>query len=93
MMVESLTGGVAALQALLREFGFDASFVNRFTAVLRPNWSTIVVFVRHTTGDKLLPELSEHGGIVFQTPIYEQIEANLSNLIAQSMIQTAMQAP
>ena len=87
MMVESLAGGVATLHTLLSEMGFDASFVNRLTAMLRPNWSTIVVFVRHTTGDKLLPDLSKFGGIVLQTPIYDQIETNIFRATAQAAAQ------
>jgi uncharacterized membrane protein len=91
MMIESLAGGVAALHALLNELGFDVSFVNRITAMLRPDWSTILVFVRHTPGDKLLPELSKYGGIVLQTPVCGELEANIYRAMARPIIQAAIQ--
>jgi uncharacterized membrane protein len=82
MIIASLAKGMDALQRLLRELGFEEAFVNRFTTLLQPNWSTIVIFVRHTAAERFLPALSRFGGgIVLQTAITEYIESNVHNAL------------
>jgi len=82
MMIASLAKSLDSLQRLLRDLGFEETFVNRFTTLLQPNWSTIVIFVRYTAAERFLPALSRFGGgIVLQTAITEYSELRVHDAL------------
>src|SRR6201995_1497630 len=53
----------------LTDVGVDDNFLRDLGAKLKPNGAAVIVLVRRSTPDKVLPEIAQYGGEVIQTSL------------------------
>jgi uncharacterized membrane protein len=59
------------------DYGVDDQFLKRLGAELPEGGAALIVLVRSSTPDKLLPRIQEHGGTVIQSSLDEEAEERL----------------
>jgi uncharacterized membrane protein len=74
MAVGAAAGGAAGA---LTDVGVDDKFLKELGTHLGDNGAAIVVLVRQSTPDKVLPRISHYGGEVIQSSLDDETEAQL----------------
>jgi uncharacterized membrane protein len=74
MAIGAATGGAVGAAA---DVGVDDKFMKELGSKLEPNHSALIVLVRRSTPDKVLPRISEYGGHVIQTSLSTEAEDSL----------------
>ena len=72
---------------IIGKYGVDPDFVARFVDQMAPGSSAIVVLVRKSTPEKVLPQISKFGGNVMRTSLPKEKEAQLEQTLAQGPAQ------
>jgi uncharacterized membrane protein len=74
MAVGAAAGGTAGA---LTDVGVDDKFMKGLGANLKDGGAAVVVLVRQSTPDKVLPRISQYGGEVVQSSLDDETEARL----------------
>jgi uncharacterized membrane protein len=74
MAVGAAAGGAAGA---LTDVGVDDKFLKELGTNLGDNGAAVVVLVRQSTPDKVLPRISHYGGEVIQSSLDDEAEAQL----------------
>jgi uncharacterized membrane protein len=74
MAVGAATGGA---MGALTDAGVDDSFLKDLGQELQPNTAAVIVLVRESTPDKVLPRISPYGGRVIHSSLSDEAEARL----------------
>ena len=74
MAVGAAAGGAAGA---LTDVGVDDKFMKDLGANLKDGGAAVVVLVRQSTPDKVLPRISQYGGEVVQSSLDDETEARL----------------
>ena len=74
MAVGAAAGGAAGA---LTDVGVDDKFMKNLGAQLASGGAAVVVLVRQSTPDKVLPRVSQYGGEVIQSSLDSETEAQL----------------
>ncbi len=74
MAIGAAAGGAAGA---LTDLGVDDRFMKDLGASLTPGGAAVIVLVRKSTPDKVLPRISEYGGHVVQTSLSHEAEERL----------------
>jgi uncharacterized membrane protein len=74
MAVGAAAGGAAGA---LTDVGVDDKFMKDLGETLQDNGAALVVLVRQSTPDKVLPRISQYGGEVIQSSLDDETEARL----------------
>jgi uncharacterized membrane protein len=77
-------GGIGALVGHFKNYGIDKEFVENLRAELTPATSALVVLVRSSTPERVLPEIAPYGGTVVQTTLSSESEAKLQEALQQA---------
>jgi uncharacterized membrane protein len=80
MAVGAAAGG---LSGSLTDLGVDDRFVKDLGTNLDEGGAAVIVLVRRSTPDKVLPRIKEYGGHVLQTSLSEEAEDNLRAAIGE----------
>lgn len=79
----AIGAGTGALGGKLSDIGMDDRFAKDLGQRLQPGTSAVLVLVRRSTPDKVLPELQQYGGQVLQTSLPHDAEQRLRAALAQ----------
>lgn len=79
----AIGAGAGALGGKLSDIGVDDRFAKDLAQRLQPGTSAVLVLVRRSTPDKVLPELQQYGGQVLQTSLPHDAEQRLRAALAQ----------
>jgi uncharacterized membrane protein len=79
----SLGAGTGAIAGHWSDFGIDDAFIKELGASLQPNTSAIIVLVRRSTPDKVVPEVGRYGGKVIRTSLSSETETKLQDALNQ----------
>ena len=80
MAIGAATGAAAGA---LTDVGVDDKFMKTLGASARQQGgAALVVLVRHSTPDKVLPRISQYGGEVIQSSLDNETEARLEAALA-----------
>jgi len=79
MAVGAAAGGAAGA---LTDVGVDDNFVKNLGAQLQSGGAAVVVLVRQSTPDKVLPRISQYGGEVIQSSLDNETEAHLQEALS-----------
>jgi uncharacterized membrane protein len=82
MAVGAAAGGAAGK---LTDVGVDDSFMKELGAKLGEGGAAVVVLVRRSTPDKVLPRIKEYGGHVVQTSLTEEAEESLRTALGEQV--------
>jgi uncharacterized membrane protein len=74
MAVGAATGGITGKMV---DVGVDDSFLKELGEKLEPGMAAVIVLVRRSTPDKVIPAVSEYGGTVLQSSLDNEAEARL----------------
>jgi len=78
MAVGAASGAVAGK---LTDVGVDDSFLKELGEKLEPGNAAVIVLVRRSTPDKVIPEIQRYGGTVLQSSLDDDAEARLSEAL------------
>jgi uncharacterized membrane protein len=81
MAVGAAAGGAAGAAS---DTGIDDQFMKSLGERLAPGGAALIVLVRESTPDKVLPEIQRFGGEVIQTSLSDESESRLSEALAAS---------
>ena len=70
-----------AVTGKLTDVGVDDSFLKELGEKLEPGMAAVIVLVRRSTPDKVLPEISRFGGTMLQSSLDDDAEARLSEAL------------
>ena len=73
----AIGGAAGAAGGALSDIGVDDDFARNLGDRLEPGTAALLVLVRQSTPDKVLPEIQRYGGHVLQTSLSDEAEANL----------------
>ena len=79
MAVGAASGGAAGAMS---DFGVDDKFMKELAGGLEPGSAAMIVLVRESTPDKVLPRISPYGGRVVHTSLSDDLEAQLREALA-----------
>ena len=65
----AIGGAAGAAAGAASDFGVDDNFLKELGEKLQPGNAAVLVLVRESTRDKVLPAISQHGGHVIQTSL------------------------
>ena len=65
----------------LTDVGVDDSFLKELGEKLEPGMAAVIVLVRRSTPDKVLPEIQRFGGTVLQSSLDNDAETRLSEAL------------
>lgn len=82
MAVGAAAGGAAGA---LTDIGVDDSFMKELGTRLREGDAAVIVLVRRSTPDKVLPRISEYGGHVLQTSLSQDAEDSLRAALGETV--------
>lgn len=83
-LLGALVGGAAgAAVGALTDVGVDDSFARQLGDQLEPGRAALLVLVRQSTPDKILPHLKQYGGRVLQTSLSEDAEERLREAVGE----------
>jgi uncharacterized membrane protein len=74
MAVGAASGGAAGAMS---DMGVDDAFMKRLGEDLQPGAAALIVLVRESTPDKVLPRISKYGGNVIHTSLSEEADERL----------------
>jgi uncharacterized membrane protein len=66
----------------LADVGVDDKFMKELGSKLEPGNAALIVLVRRSTPDKVLPRIQEHGGHVIQSSLDQEAEDRLQAALA-----------
>jgi uncharacterized membrane protein len=73
----AIGAGAGALAGKLSDIGVDDSFAKELAERLEPRTSALLVLVRRSTPERVLPEIKHFGGTVLQTSLSPDAEERL----------------
>ena len=79
MAIGAATGAAAGA---LTDVGVDDKFIKTLGEKLAEGGAALVVLVRQSTPDKVLPRISQYGGEVIQSSLDNETEARLEAALA-----------
>jgi uncharacterized membrane protein len=79
MAIGAASGGAAGA---LTDVGVDDKFMKELAAELKPGSAAIIVLVRESTPDKVLPRISPFGGTVIHSSLSDEAETRLQEALA-----------
>jgi uncharacterized membrane protein len=82
MAVGAAAGGAAGA---MTDLGVDDKFMKNLGAELRPGSAALVLLVRESTPDKVLPRVSQYGGRVVHTSLSDEAEAHLREALGETV--------
>jgi uncharacterized membrane protein len=80
MAIGAASGGAAGA---LTDVGVDDNFLKELGNKLTPGSAALIVLVRDSTPDKVIPRISQYGGHVLQSSLSDDAEAELDAALAQ----------
>jgi uncharacterized membrane protein len=83
MAIGAAAGGATGAIA---DVGVDNKFVENLGSELAPGSAALVVLVRESTPDEVLPRISAHGGRVIHSSLSEEAEAQLSAALSAAAV-------
>ena len=81
MAVGAASGGAAGA---ITDVGVDDSFMKRLGEDLQPGTAAVIVLVRDSTPDKVLPRISRYGGNVIHSSLSEEADAQLRESLSHT---------
>ena len=78
MAIGAASGAVAGKGS---DYGIDDNFMKELGEKLQPGNAAVFVLVREATRDKVVPEISKHGGHVIQSSLSDEQEAALQDAL------------
>jgi uncharacterized membrane protein len=78
MAVGAATG---AATGALTDVGVDDSFLKELGSKLEPGMAAVIVLVRRSTPDKVIPAVQEYGGTVLQSSLDNEAEERLQEAL------------
>jgi uncharacterized membrane protein len=81
MAVGAATGALAGKAS---DYGIDDKFIKQLSEQMTPNSSALFVLVRHSTPEKVIPEVSKFGGTLIQTSLSKETEDKLRSALENS---------
>lgn len=81
MAVGAASGGVAGA---LTDVGVDDDFLKHLGTDLQPGMAAVIVLVRESTPDKVLPRISPYGGRVIHSSLSDEAEAHLREALSSA---------
>lgn len=82
MAVGAAAGGATGA---LTDIGVDDTFMKELGTRLREGGAAVIVLVRRSTPDKVLPRISEYGGHVLQTSLSQEAEDSLRVALGETV--------
>jgi uncharacterized membrane protein len=82
MAVGAAAGGAAGA---MTDLGVDDKFMKNLGAELQPGSAALVLLVRESTPDKVLPRVSQYGGRVVHTSLSDEAEAHLREALGETV--------
>jgi uncharacterized membrane protein len=79
----AIGAGLGALSGKFADYGIDDKFAKQLAATMTPGSSAIFMLVRHSTPDKVVPELAQYGGTILQTSLPKETEEKLQEALKQ----------
>lgn len=79
MAVGAASGGAAGA---LADVGVDDRFMKDLGANLKPGSAAVIVLVRESTPDKVLPRISQYGGEIIHSSLSDDAEARLQDALS-----------
>ena len=76
----AIGGAAGAAAGAASDFGVDDNFLKELGDKLQPD-AAVLVLVRESTRDKVLPAISQHGGHVIQTSLSNEQETALQEAL------------
>jgi uncharacterized membrane protein len=83
--------GAGALAGHWSDYGIDDNFIKQLGAALTPDSSAIIVLVRRSTPEKVLPEIGRYGGTVLHTSLSPESEAMLQSALTRGLVAEAFE--
>lgn len=83
MAVGAATGGAAGA---LTDLGVDDKFMKDLGEQLKPGAGALVVLVRESTPDKVLPRISGYGGHVMHSSLSNEAETRLREALGETVV-------
>ena len=81
-LLGAVVGGAAgAAGGALADIGVDDNFARNLGDRLEPGKAALLVLVRESTPDKVLPEIEQYGGQVLQTSLSDEAEGRLRDAL------------
>ena len=71
-----------ALTGKLTDVGVDDSFLKELGERIEPGMAAVIVLVRRSTPDKVIPEIQQYGGTVLQSSLDNDAETRLQEALA-----------
>jgi uncharacterized membrane protein len=78
MAIGAATGAAAGAAS---DYGVDDNFMKELGEKLQPGNAAVLVLVRESTRDKVVPEVSKHGGHVIQSSLSNEQETALQEAL------------
>ncbi|MBX5469037.1 MAG: DUF1269 domain-containing protein [Thermoleophilaceae bacterium] len=78
----AIGAGTGALAGSLADYGIDDRFMKELGDKLKPGNAALFVLFQHANPDKVLPEVSRHGGEVLRTSLSDEAEETLRAALA-----------
>ena len=78
MAIGAATG---AATGALTDVGVDDKFMKELGTKLQPGGAAVIVLVRRSTPDKVIPEIAPFGGEVIQTSLDDEAEQRLRHIL------------
>jgi len=82
MAIGAATGGAAGAAT---DVGVDNNFLKDLGTELGPGAAAVIVLVRRSTPDKVLPRIKDYGGRVLQTSLSDEAEASLRAALSEKV--------
>ena len=82
MAVGAAAGGAAGS---LTDVGVDDKFMKELGANLNEGGAAVIVLVRRSTPDKVIPRIKEYGGYVLQTSLSQEAEESLRTALSEQV--------
>ena len=82
MAIGAAAGGAAGA---MTDLGVDDKFMKNLGAELQPGSAALVLLVRESTPDKVLPRVSQYGGRVVHTSLSDEAEAQLREALGEKV--------
>lgn len=77
----AIGAGTGAATGAMVDYGVDDKFMKELGEKLQPGNAAVLVLVRESTRDKVLPEVSKHGGHVIQSSLSNEQETALQEAL------------
>jgi uncharacterized membrane protein len=82
MAVGAAAGGTSGA---LTDIGVDDRFMKELGTSLEADGAAVIVLVRRSTPDKVIPRIREYGGQVIQTSLSEEAEESLRTALGETI--------